>query len=213
METFPTSDKRLQQLFKQHGGFLTRQQTDAAGLEPHTLTRWVEQGWAERVQRGVYRQAETALGKHEQLLEVQLRVPYGVLCLTSALAFHDLTTFIPKKLSFAVPRGKKPPKLEYPPVTFYFFSKAFYDYGIERQTLGVHELAIYSPEKTLADLLRYRNKLGTELFAEGLKKYLEKRVRGKRQSDLSKLLAAAKVCQVEERMRDYLEVVAYDASS
>jgi predicted transcriptional regulator of viral defense system len=66
METFPTSDKRLQQLFKQHGGFLTRQQTDAAGLEPHTLTRWVEQGWAERVQRGVYRQAETAPGKHEQ---------------------------------------------------------------------------------------------------------------------------------------------------
>lgn len=212
MEELRRSDQHLRQLFKRYAGFLTRQQADAAGLEPHTLTRWVERGWAERVQRGIYRQAESVLGKHETLLEVQLRVPYSVLCLDSALAFHDLTTFIPKKLSLAVPRGKKPPKLEYPPVTFYFFSQGLYDYGTEQHTLGVHKLAVYSPEKTLADLLRYKNKLGSELFAEGLKRYLERR--GKKQRpDLAKLLGAAKVCRVEAQMRDYLEVVAYDTSS
>jgi predicted transcriptional regulator of viral defense system len=212
MESLRPSDQQLHTLFKQYAGFLTRQQADAAGLEPHTLTRWVEKGWAERVQRGVYRQAETALGKHEGILEVQLRIPYSVLCLDSALAFHGLTTFIPKKLSLAVPRGKKPPKLEYPSMTFYFFSQGFYTYGIEQHTLGVHELAVYSPEKTLADLLRYKHKLGSDLFAEGLKRYLERRGK-KRGPDLAKLLAAAKVCRVEAQMRDYLEVVSYDTSS
>ena len=89
---------QLEVLFHQHGGYLTRRQVDEAGLEPKLLSYLVAKGEAERVQRGVYRWTDAPLQTHEDLLEVSLRIPYGIICLASALAFHGLTTFIPKTI-------------------------------------------------------------------------------------------------------------------
>jgi hypothetical protein len=138
---------------------------------------------------------------------VQLRIPYAVACLATALAFHGLTTFIPKSIQVAVPRERKPPKLSYPPLEVFYFSPAQYEYGLEHHPLGKHQLKVYSPEKTLADLLRYRNQLGEDLFIEGLRNYLKRR---NPRPDLSKLLQAAKICRVEKQLRPLLEVLLYE---
>jgi predicted transcriptional regulator of viral defense system len=198
---------QLEMLFQRHGGYLTRRQVDEAGLEPQLLSYSVEAGQSERVQRGVYRLIDAPLQNHEDLLEVSLRIPYGVVCLSSALAFHGLTTFIPKKIHLAVPQKRKPPKLEYPPLVIHYFSDSTYKYGIETYRVGSHDIKVYSIEKTLIDLLRFKEKT---LFAEGLKNYLARR---KPKPDLHELLKAARVGRVEKRLRPLLEVMTYDSST
>jgi predicted transcriptional regulator of viral defense system len=196
----------LETLFRRHGGYVTRRQVDEAGLEPHVLTTSVESGQSERVQRGVYRLLDAPLQNHEDLLEVSLRIPYGVVCLSSALAFHGLTTFIPKKIHLAVPQKRKPPRLEYPPLVIHYFSDSTYSYGIERYEVKGHSFQVYSIEKTLVDLFRLKEQT---LFAEGLKNYLARR---KPKADLRELLKAARVHRVEKRLRPLLEVMTYDTS-
>jgi predicted transcriptional regulator of viral defense system len=202
-------NKRLTKLFQQHGGLLTRKQVEAERLPPYLLTRWVRHGMAERLQRGIYRAVDSSMQPYEGLLEVQLRIPYGVVCLASALAFHGLTTFIPKTIQLAVPRKRKPPKLEYPPTEIVYFSDKRYSYGLETHRIVNHDLHIYSPEKTLADLLRNQKQLGAELFREGLKNYLQRK---KPKADIQALLAAAKVCGVEAKLRPLLEVLLHEAT-
>lgn len=200
-------NRQLSKLFRQHGGMLTRQQVEAAGITPYLLTRWLRQGQVERLQRGVYRAVDSTMQPYEGLLELQLRIPYGVFCLGSALSFHNLTTFIPKRIQLAIPRKRKPPKLEYPPNEVFYFSEAQYHFGLERHTFQRHTLQVYCPEKTLADLLRYRHQLGQELFNEGLQNYLRRK---KPRPDIQKLLEAAKVCRVEAVLRPLLEVMLYE---
>lgn len=198
---------QLETLFQRYGGYVTRRQVDEAGLEPHTLTQSVENGQSERVQRGVYRLVDAPLQNHEDLLEVSLRIPYGVVCLSSSLAFHGLTTFVPKKIHLAVPQKRKPPKLEYPPLMIHYFSDKTYNYAIESYEIKGHSFKVYSIEKTLIDLFRLKEHT---LFAEGLKNYL---TRQKPKADLRELLQAARVHRVEKRLRPILEVMTYDSTT
>jgi predicted transcriptional regulator of viral defense system len=208
-KSWQQENKRLGKLFQQYGGLITRKQVEAANLPPYLLTRWVRHGMAERLQRGVYRSVDGSMQPHEGLLEVQLRIPYGVVCLSSALAFHGLTTFIPKTIQLAVPRKRKPPKLEYPPTEIFYFADKHYSYGLETHAIANHDLHVYSPEKTLADLLRYQKQLGGELFREGLKNYVQRK---KPKADIHALLTAAKVCGVEAKLRPLLEVLLHEST-
>jgi predicted transcriptional regulator of viral defense system len=205
--SWPQEDKRLTTLFQKQGGLVTRKQVEKAGISPYLLTRWVRHSKAERLQRGVYRLVDAPLQSHESLIEVQLRIPYSVICLGSALAFHGLTMFIPKTVQIAVPRKRKPPKLEYPPLEVFYFADKFYNYGLESHTKAKHKLLVYSSEKTLCDLLRYKKQLGADLFNEGLKNYLSRK---KPRPDVTKLLEAARICGVETKLRPLLEVLLYE---
>ena len=222
-----THVNQLEHLFERHNGLLTRQTATAAGFDPHLLSQFVREGRAERLQRGLYRLKSSDTLEHEQLLEVQLRIPYGVICLTSALVFHGLTDQIPKQIDLAVPRKRKPPRLEYPPVQIHYLSEAMYTYGITEHPIGQqpikqhpigqhpvkedaikknsavkpHILRVYSAEKTLADLL-HAPRIGMDLFLEGLKTYLRQRTR-----NVWTLQEAARVCRVERKLNAILEVL------
>jgi len=197
----------IKTLFEEYGGYVTRRQVDQADIDPHILTRLVKSGEIERIQRGVYRLADTPMHTHEDLLEVTLRIPYGVVCLSTALAFYGLTTFIPKVIHLAVPQKRKPPQLLYPPIKIHYFSSSTYECDVEIHWYKKHTLSVYSIEKTLVDLLRFNKKM---LFAEGLKKYL---LREKPKPNLAKLLEIAAIGRVEKRMRFLLEIMAYDITS
>lgn len=195
---------RLETLFLEHGGLLRVGQLKAAGIDPHVLLDWLERGRAERLSRGVYQSLEMLPHSYGELLEVQLRIPYALPCLLSALAFHGLTTIQPPRLYFAVPRNRTFPSLEAPPLERFYFPEQMYGYGQQVNTLEGHSLTLYSPEKTLADLLKYAPRLGREPFIEGLKTYLKRP-----QPRLEALLEAARVCRVEGKMREALELLTY----
>jgi len=131
---------------------------------------------------------------------VAKRVPRGVICLVSALAFHDLTTQLPHEVYVAVPRDSEPPRLDYPPVRIFRFGAQAYAAGVETHALDGTPVRVYSREKTLADCFKYRNKIGLDTAVEALKRY-----RQQGRIDVEALWKHAQVCRVDNVMRPYLE--------
>ena len=130
------------------------------------------------------------------------RVPHGVLCLISALAFHELTTEIPHQIELALERGRERPRIAELPLKIVWFSGSAYSEGIERHELDGASLKVYSAEKTLADLFKYRHKLGIDVALEGLRLYKQRR-----QVNVAALLKYARIDRVERVMTPYLEAV------
>src|SRR5204862_130092 len=81
----------------------------------------------------------------------------AVVCLISALAFHDLTTQVPHEVSLAIPRASEPPRIDYPPVRVFRISPAPFAAGVAAHRLDGVPVRVYSREKTLADCFKYRN--------------------------------------------------------
>jgi predicted transcriptional regulator of viral defense system len=103
-------------VFKQHGGILRTAQALQAGIHPNTLYTMRDVGTFEVVSRGVFRLAGSEPLGNPDLVTVATRVPNGVICLISALAFHQITTQIPHEVHVALKRGAELPRLEYPPI-------------------------------------------------------------------------------------------------
>jgi predicted transcriptional regulator of viral defense system len=178
--------------------------TDAVnvGIHRRTLYAMRDAGVIEQLSRGLYRLAGAFPLGNPDLVTVTLRVPQGVVCLISALAYHDLTTQVPHEVYLAIPRNSEPPRLDYPPVRpFRFDNRAFVE-GVETHTIDNVKVRVYSPEKTIADCFKYRNKIGLDTAIEALRLYKE---RGK--IDRTALLGAAAACRVTKVLRPYLEAV------
>jgi predicted transcriptional regulator of viral defense system len=177
---------------RDHKGYGRMKDMKASGFQTRDIRKLVEDGQLVKVKAGLYRLADIRPGETTGLVEICLAMPKAVICLTSALAFHGLTTFVPTAISFAIPASDKPIDLSYPPSQPYFFSENQYKAGIEHHETKEGHIRVYGPEKTLCDLFRFRNKLGEDIALEGLKEYLKRRSR-----DLNKLMKFAQVCRVK----------------
>ena len=175
----------------------------SAGLNRRSLYALRDAGTIRQLSRGVYRLASLPDLEAPDLVAVASRVPRGIVCLISALAYHELTTQIPHAVDMALPRGAEKPRIDYPPVSFYWFSGAAFTSGLETHTVDRQKLRIYSAEKTVADAFKYRNKLGLDVVLEALRTW-----RGRRGAVIERLLEQARACRVERVMRPYLEALA-----
>jgi predicted transcriptional regulator of viral defense system len=173
-----------------------------AGISRKTLYAMLEAGVVERLSRGVYRLTSLPSLETPDLVAAAARIPNGVICLISALAYHELTTQIPHAVDVAIEQGKRPPRVEYPPVNIFYFSGAAFTDGIETKKMGGVDVHIYSAEKSIADLFKYRNKLGLDTALEALRSWQKKR-----SSKPDTLLDYARICRVEKIVRPYLEAL------
>lgn len=189
-----------EEIFRKHGGQLRMSKALAHGITRYTLYSLRDKGIIEQVTRGVYRLVELPPISNPDLVTVSLRFPNAVICLISALAYHGITTQIPHEVAVAVPRGARLPSLDSPPVRAYKFSGAAFSAGIEKHRIDGITVRIYSPEKTLADCFKYRNKIGMDVVLEALKLYMTRK-----KVKLGDLLTYARICRVENVMRPYLE--------
>jgi predicted transcriptional regulator of viral defense system len=189
-------------IFKKHGGILRTAQALRAGIHPGTLYALRDSGTLEVVSRGVYRLADSPPLGNPDLVTVATRVPGGVICLISALAFHELTTQIPHEVHLALPRGAEEPRLDYPPIKTYRFTGEAFTAGVDIHDLDGVRVRIYSPEKTIADCFKFRNKIGLDTVIEAIRFYRERR--GIKVDDLMRYAA---VCRVKRIMRPYLEAI------
>ena len=173
-----------------------------AGIHPRTLYDMRDTGILEQVSRGVYRLADQPAMGNPDLMTVAVRVPEGVICLISALSFHEMTSQVPHEVYLSLSRGKWGPKLDYPPIrVFWFTGPAFRD-GVEVHMIDDVPVRIYNPEKTLADCFKYRNKIGIDTVTEALRLY-----RQTKPLKVDTILRYARVCRVEKVMRPYLESI------
>lgn len=175
----------------------------AAGLNRRTLYELRDSGAITQLSRGLYRLASLPQLEAPDLVTVATRIPSGVVCLISALSFHELTTQIPHAVDIALPRGAEKPRIDYPPTTFYWFSGAAFTSGMETRVIDGQKLRIYGPEKSVADAFKYRNKLGLDVAIEALRTW-----RDRRGAVIERLIEQARVCRVDRVMRPYLEMIA-----
>jgi predicted transcriptional regulator of viral defense system len=192
--------KRPEEIFLDHGGQLRMSEALRHGITRYMLYSLLDRGIIEKISRGIYRLADLPSISNPDLVTVSLRFPKAVVCLVSALAFHDITTQLPHTVSVAVPREARIPLLDYPPVEAHRFADKAYDSGIETHLIDSVPVRVYCPEKTLADCFKFRNKIGMDVVLEALKLYKKR----KRFNPML-LLDYARICRVSMVMRPYLE--------
>jgi predicted transcriptional regulator of viral defense system len=189
-------------IFKERGGILRTSQALRAGVHRATFYAMRDEGLLEVVSRGVYRLAgEPPLGNPD-LVTVAARVPSGVICLISALAFHGLTTQIPHEVHVALIRGAEEPRLDHPPIRTYRFTGEAFTEGVERHELDGMSVRIYSAEKTIADCFKFRNRIGLDTALEAVRFYRETRT-----VRVDDILRYAVACRVTKVIRPYLEAL------
>lgn len=188
------------EIFRKNGGQLRMSEAIAHGITRYMLYSLRDKGIIEQVSRGVYRLVELPPMSSPDLVTVSLRFPNAVICLISALSYHNITTQIPRAVSVAVKRDSRVPSLDYPPIQAHRFSNEAYISGIDNHKIDGVLVKIYNPEKTLADCFKFRNKIEMEVVLEALKLY-----RSRQQFNLEKLLTYAKICRVKNIMTPYLE--------
>jgi predicted transcriptional regulator of viral defense system len=195
-------ERRAEAVFRRHRGVLRTSQALKLGIHPRILYRLRDAGRLVSVTRGVYRLAELPEPSHPDLLVVARRVPQAVICLISALSFHNLTTQIPHEVHIALPRRTRYPRLDHPPLRVFLMTGAAYAEGIETHSIEGVPLRVYGPEKTVVDCFKFRNKIGIDVAVEALRLARERKhvtPRG--------LLRYARLCRVERVMRPYLEAL------
>lgn len=173
-----------------------------AGISRRTLYQMRDAGAFERLSRGVYRLASLPGLSAPDLVAVASRIPAGVVCLISALAFHELTTQVPHAVNVAIARGTEKPRVTYPPVQVYWFSGEAFGSGIETHTIDGRPVRVYCAEKSIADAFKYRHKIGMDVALEALRTW-----RSERRRNVDRLLEFARICRVERVMRPYLEAM------
>ena len=194
--------ERAIRIFQDHNGILRTQQAIHYGIAPRTLYQMRDASMILHVSRGLFRLADIELNSNTDLIQVGLKIPRAVVCLISALAFHNLTTQIPHQVYIALPVYAEKPRLEYPPLRIFWLSTKVYAAGIENQALDGIPVKIYGIEKTIADCFKFRNKIGLDVALEALKEY--------RRSDgfnVETLLTYARIDRVEKTIRPYLEAM------
>lgn len=182
------------------GGIIRTREAISLGIHPRTLYSLRDRGELEQLSRGFYQLKGRKPLEYPDLVTVALRVPNGVLCLVSALSFHEMTTQIPHSVSVALEKGAEQPGIEYPPVTVFRVSPSCFRVGIETHQLDGVPVKIYSPEKTLVDCFKFRNRIGMDIVLEALRLY-----RHRTQKNLHALMQYAEVCRVASVMKPYLE--------
>ena len=193
---------RATKIFHDHNGILRTQQAIRLGIAPRTLYKMRDAAMILRESRGIYRLADMELSLYTDLVQVALRIPKGVICLISALSFHELTTQIPHQVYVAIPSYAEKPRLEYPPLRLFWLSQKAYSAGMESHELDGIPVKIYGIEKTVADCFKFRNKIGSDVALEALRDY-----RKREGFNIGTLLHYARIDRVERIIKPYLEAI------
>jgi predicted transcriptional regulator of viral defense system len=193
--------KKAINIFKVHGGLMRSSEAFREGIKQSTFYKMAQTSTTITIGRGLY-QLSGYIPPDPDLVIVSKAIPKGVICLVSALSFYGITNQIPKKVYVALPKGAEEPRLVFPPVKTFRFSEKTYSPGIQTVRLQKNKIRIYSKEKTIADCFKFRNKIGTDLVVDALKKAIRQK-----DFDINKLMRFASICRVSKIIHPYLETL------
>jgi predicted transcriptional regulator of viral defense system len=175
----------------------------AQGIQPRTLYQMRDDGLLVQEGRGLYRLANEQIWSDPDLALVSLHIPKGVICLISALYFHQVTTQIPHEVYVALPKDSEKPRIQHPPTRFFWISPKPFKAGIEKHTIDNVDIKVYGVAKTIADCFKFRNKIGMDVALEALQEGLRQKRCAPEQ-----ILRFARINRVERIMLPYLEALA-----
>jgi len=165
--------QRIEQYIEAHAGVIRTIEFQQAGLHNTYLTALSDEGRIVRIKPGLYiaSDSQTASG----FFEVQLALPSAVVCLASALAYYDLTTYEPPSVQVAIPRGNRTKPPTFPPTRLFSFGEIRHQLGVVTVEVEGRAVRIYDREKTICDTVRFRRTLGQDVVNEAIRNYLQGR--------------------------------------
>jgi len=182
--------------------FITTAELKELGYSYYKIGKLEENGLLRRINRSTFENLSYK-GDENDFFSAEAFVPNGVICLMSAARYYELTSFLPDSISVAIERKKKVVTLpEWPEIKIFYFDPARMDLGVTEVRDGDNTFHIFDIEKTVVDIIYYRNKIGIEETSEVLKSYLKRRDR-----QIDRLYAYAKRLRCEKVVRTYLEVL------
>ena len=184
------------------GAIVRTRDAVAHGVHAETIARMARAGVLERIGPGRYRLTSADVTEHHDLVLAFVAVPTSIICLLSALRFHNVGTQLPHQVWIAVPRGARVPRLSFPPLRAVRISPSMFNQGIERHRLEGRVVRVYSLTRTVADCFRFRNTIGLDVALEALKETWRSG-----RLNLEELHRVAKQLRVNRVMQPYLETV------
>lgn len=188
--------------FRKAGGILTMSEAIQLGIHRRQLYYLRDSGQLEVISRGLYRLIEMPEPSLPDFIPVAKKIPQGVICLISALAFHEITTQIPHFVYVALPSDAHKPVIPYPPMRYFWYTETLLTTGVEEHSMDGCIIKIFDIEKTLVDCVKFRNKIGMDVVLEALKMYWQRRG-----SNIDKLFEYAKLFRVERILKPIMETI------
>ncbi|MGD0333017.1 MAG: type IV toxin-antitoxin system AbiEi family antitoxin domain-containing protein [Xanthobacteraceae bacterium] len=209
----PTQQERAISLLKRDG-MARLSELAKEGIRATTLARMRERGLILRLSRGLYQLPHAGGDTNHSLAEAAKRVPKGVVCLVSALAFHQLTDTIPRSVWMAIGPKDRRPAIVNPPLQIVRFGEKVLHAGVEKHRIEGVQVRIYNPAKTVVDLFRYRQSAGKRykkspglnLALEGMREALRQR-----KATPSQIAEYATEAGIWKALRPYLEAMTANA--
>ena len=174
----------------------------AHGWSPQLLIKLEQSGKLQRVTRGLYSLPDGPITEHHSLIEVCRRVPKAVVCLLSALQFHEIGTQLPFEVWIALPEATQTPTLDSPALRIARLRGEAYSEGIETLVEHGSTIRVYNLAKTITDCFKFRHKVGLDVALEALKDAWRQR-----KLDMDQVTHFARINRVEKVMQPYLEAV------
>lgn len=176
-----------------------------AGITAATVSRLEREGFVSRLSRGLYQLADAIPEGNHSLAEAAKRVPKGVICLVTALAFHGITDQMPRRVWIAIGPKDWKPQIDYPPLRIVRFADRFLRDGVETHEIEGVSVPIFGVAKTIADTFRHRRSVGIDVAVPALREALYQR-----KTTPSEISACAMRGGVWNTLRPYLEAFTAD---
>ena len=201
MPTYSSTSQARTLALLRRSGVLRLRDFQRSGVTKTSVLRLTKAGELERVGRGLYALPGREVGESEALVQVARRVPQGVVCLLTALRLHNLTDQNPSTVWLAINRKARQPQLDWPPLEVVWWSSQLLAFGVTEKRIGGVPVKVTTPAKTVADCLKYRNKIGVDVAVQAIRDYRRSR------RPIDELFEAARMCRVERTLRTYLEAM------
>ncbi|MBU4484967.1 transcriptional regulator, partial [bacterium] len=172
------------------------------GIAREYLCRLHREGVLERPERGLYILPDKDFGEHQSIAQACKKVPGGIICLLSALRFHEIGTQSPFEIWMAIDNKARTPQVKSISLHIVRFSGKAFKEGIETHNIKGIKVKVYKPAKTVVDCFKYRNKIGLDVAIEALRECW----RAKKCS-IDEIWHYAKQCRVSNVIRPYMEML------
>jgi len=194
--------EKIKEVFYVNNGYIRTKDISSKGINRRYLRDLINEGVIERIKQGLYRWKNTKFDVEEELINVSKIIQHGVICLVSALAYYELTSYTPGEYTIAVRRNYNIKLPDYPPIKLYYFSDKYYMDGVEKIDVNGNIIKIYNIEKTICDCLRYEDKISKDIIIESIKEYVKRR-----DKNISKLMNYATKAKLKDVVQKYIEVL------
>jgi predicted transcriptional regulator of viral defense system len=191
---------KLSMLIESNNGIITTKYAESIGIPRQYLSLFVAEGKLQRIRHGIYLSPDAF---EDTLYLIQCRSNKIIFSNETALYIHELTDRDPLQYSVCVPRDYGIARLKESGLVVYTVKKELHELGKETaKTIHGRDISVYNIERTICDIIRYRNRMDADMFATALKRYTSRKPR-----NLSRLMDYAKAFRIEKITRQYMEVL------